>query len=85
MGESILTQEEAWQVYSQLMTDSRVLWLPEPLGLENQFRAYTREPTPSHERWTDAYLAAFAVAVGLRLVTLDKGIHRFAGLDWLLL
>jgi len=33
----------------------------------------------------DAYLAAFATVEGLRLVTFDRGFHRFAGLELCLL
>ena len=34
---------------------------------------------------TDAYLAAFALSAGLRLVTFDQGFALFPGLDLLLL
>jgi hypothetical protein len=33
----------------------------------------------------DAYLAAFALAGGYRLVTIDAGFTQFAGLDLVLL
>jgi hypothetical protein len=36
---------------------------------------------PRH--WTDAYLAAFAKAGGLRLVSFDGDFTRFGGLDLL--
>ncbi len=33
--------------------------------------------------WTDAYLAAFAVSGGLRMVSCDGVFHRFPGLEFL--
>jgi predicted nucleic acid-binding protein len=33
--------------------------------------------------WSDAYLAASAMASGSRLVSFDSGIGRFQGLSWL--
>jgi predicted nucleic acid-binding protein len=33
--------------------------------------------------WTDAYLAAFAMASGSRLVTFDAHFHRYPGLEFL--
>jgi predicted nucleic acid-binding protein len=34
----------------------------------------------SGSTWTDAYLAAFAMDAGLRLITLDRGMDRWPGL-----
>jgi hypothetical protein len=34
----------------------------------------------SGSTWTDAYLAAFAMDAGLRLITFDSGIGRWQGL-----
>ena len=39
----------------------------------------------SHEHWTDAYLAAFAMASQAQLVTFDRGLRRFGGVDLLVL
>jgi predicted nucleic acid-binding protein len=51
--------------------------------LEAKFREFTRERSPARERWTDAYLAAFALTSGARLVTFVKGFKRFQVFDWL--
>ncbi|HVR36533.1 MAG TPA: PIN domain-containing protein [Methylomirabilota bacterium] len=40
---------------------------------------------PGHALWTDAYLAAFAIAHGTKLATFDQGFKRFAGVDLLLI
>ena len=41
--------------------------------------------TGNPETLMDAYLAAFAMAGGYRLVTTDKGFKQFKGLDLLLI
>ena len=35
--------------------------------------------------WTDAHLAALAIANGWRLVSIDRDFERFQGLEWLAL
>ena len=37
--------------------------------------------TASPKLWMDAYLAAFALAGGCRMVTTDAAFKQFAGLD----
>lgn len=85
-GEPPGTTSEAWQVYDTTLSDSRVTFLPyEPDGLETPWRRFTARRTASPKLWMDAYLAAFAVAGGLRLVTTDAAFRRFSGLDVLVL
>jgi uncharacterized protein len=81
MGNFVQTQQQARQVYANLTSDPRVISLGEPMTLDGKFREFTQQPTPAHERWTDAYLAAFAVSVSAQLVTCDQGFDRNAGLD----
>ena len=81
MGENVQSQVEAWQAYDVFRKDSRVIFLEEPAALEAAFRGFAESASPSHERWTDAYLAAFAARIPAQLVTFDKGFSRFAGLD----
>jgi predicted nucleic acid-binding protein len=40
---------------------------------------------PSPKLWMDAYLAAFALQSGHRLVTTDRDFRQFKGLDLFLL
>jgi uncharacterized protein len=77
MGENVLSQANAWLAFDRLRSDPRVIFLDEPPGLEQIFRALTHAESPSHERWTDAYLASFAAASGLQLVTFDGGYESF--------
>lgn len=81
MGRFVQTQQDAWKNYDRLANDPRVVWLDEPPGLEAAFRGFAHSGFPAHERWTDAYLASFALASTAQLVTFDRGFTRFAGLD----
>jgi len=74
---------EAWAIYQtfQGMPDCE-LW-PDPPRLETAFASLTLDASLPHRLWTDAYLAAFAIAGGLRLVSFDTDFQRFAGLELL--
>ncbi len=76
MGPNVLSAPEAWRVYDAFYRDSRIKLLPEPPGLEPQWRAATRHYRAAPNFWTDAYLAAFAAAAGLTLVTFDRAFAR---------
>ena len=77
MGADVLTQAEAWGVYQRIRQDSRVHFLSEPAGLEQQWRRFSSQPQPATNLWTDAYLLAFARLRDLRVVSFDKGFERF--------
>lgn len=78
-----LLHEEAWLVYRKFLSLAEVRFLSEPEGIEEKMAAFTRSPDAPHHLWTDAYLAAFAVAAGCRLVSFDGDFARFVGLDFL--
>jgi uncharacterized protein len=72
MGQDgVLSQADAWRLYDRWYEDGRILFLEEPVLLEPQFRILTQDVRPAPKDWADAYLAAFATATGLRLVTFD--------------
>ncbi len=85
MQEDVCTMAEAWRVYDQLLADSRFRFCSEPEGVTELWRALCPPQTVAPKKWTDAYLAAFAIAAGMRLVTLDRGFWEFRGLDVLIL
>lgn len=58
-------------------------FLAEPPGLETHFQAFTTQPSLPHHLWTDAYLAAFALATDSRLISIDADFARFPGLHCL--
>jgi toxin-antitoxin system PIN domain toxin len=82
-----LTNREAWAALDQLMADDATGFEMEPHGLDLVWRQMADGTTSSPKLWMDAYLAAFAIAAGLRMVTLDKDFRNFEshGLDLLLL
>jgi uncharacterized protein len=74
-------------VYAGLRSDRRVDWADEPgaAGVESRWRALAAGDAASPKLWMDAYLAAFALAGGHRLVTTDTGFRQFRGLDAIVL
>ncbi|HMD85802.1 MAG TPA: PIN domain-containing protein [Terriglobia bacterium] len=71
----VLTQPEAWNAYDRWFEDGRVSFLPEPSALEPAFREISRLRRPAPKDWADSYLAAFASASDLTLVTFDQALH----------
>ncbi len=79
LGTSARSMENAWQLYDTLLKDARIGFTDEPTGTEHLWRARTYTRTYSPKVWTDAYLAAFAEAGGLTLVTLDRALATAEG------
>jgi toxin-antitoxin system PIN domain toxin len=81
-GNAPLTNRQAWKVYEALLKDDRiVLRLEEPVGIESRWKRLAARDTPSPKLWMDAYLAAFALAGGYRMVTTDRAFKQFEELD----
>ncbi len=82
-----VSESRAWKLYERLLADDRVLWMPEPKGIEPLWRELSESSRPAPKLWMDAYLAAFAISGDCRLVTFDRGFRKFQakGLDLLLL
>jgi predicted nucleic acid-binding protein len=59
--------------------------LNEPVGLDEQLGHFSHVLSIRPKLWTDAYLAAFAVAGNHRIVTFDGDFQEFPGLNLLLL
>jgi len=74
MGKDTQTITEAWNLWDQLQTDTRVEFFPEPQALEHEFRFRSRLSSRSPKVWADAYLLAFASVAGLRLITFDRAL-----------
>jgi len=85
-GNLPLTNRAAWSAYQALRADDRVmLRADEPPGLEGRWRELATRDAASPKLWMDAYLAAFALSAGCRMVTTDEAFRQFAGLDLLLI
>jgi toxin-antitoxin system PIN domain toxin len=81
MQDEVKTQREAWEIYDRLVGDSRIAFYPErdPDAVESEFRELTATDQFAPQQWPDAYLAAFARAEGLILVTFDRALSKLAG------
>ena|SRR5258708_37443591 len=75
MSTEVLNRVEAWQVYDRWLEDPRVVFLDEPAGFEQTFRAQSRQHGPAPKEWADSYLVAFASLCGLRIVTFDRALR----------
>jgi toxin-antitoxin system PIN domain toxin len=83
MGGQPLTVRQAWQVYGGFRQLPEVMLAAEPEGCEAWLEQWALEDSSKPRHWTDAYLAAFAKAGGLRLVSFDGDFTRFDGLNLL--
>ena len=75
MGDELMNQREAWAAYDLWLQDDRVDFLDEPPGLESHFRTMTRLRHAAPKDWADSYLAAFAGASRLTMVTFDQAFR----------
>jgi len=75
MGSDVQSQSEAWAVYDTWLRNGRAQMIEEPPGLELRFRGHTRSRQASPKTWGDAYLAAFAEASQITLVTFDRAFR----------
>jgi len=75
MGVDTRSMAGAWTAWDQLAADSRIAYVAEPPGLDQEFRARSRLNSRSPKVWADAYLLAFAAAAGLTLITFDRSLH----------
>ena len=78
---NVQTQVEAWRAFEALAADPRVVYLDEPPALTSVFKSLTQVARPAHKRWTDAFLAGFALGYGLEVVTFDADLTSFPGLS----
>ena len=83
MSGNPLSVSQAWQAYTDFRRLPEVLLAAEPEGCEAWLEPWALGEYSAPRQWTDAYLAAFAQAGGLRLVSFDRDFGRFAGLDLL--
>jgi uncharacterized protein len=72
MAKDTKNMSEAWNLWDKLRADDRIAFLPEPDGLEKEFRKHSRLASRSPKVWADAYLLAFASVEGVKLVTFDR-------------
>ncbi len=81
MGDDVMTLPDAWQAYDTILSDPKVSFFDEPINLDAHWRSFTMSASFSPNIWTDAYLAAFACAADLQIVTFDRGFARYKNLS----
>lgn len=81
MGPEVLTLPQAWCIYAGLLATRRFSFALEPRGLDPEWERLCRPFKDAPKVVSDSYLAAFAIAGGYRLITLDKAFSQFRGLD----
>src|SRR5580700_2390975 len=79
MGKDDKTMAQAWNLWDRVWADDRIAFLPEPDGLEKEFRSRSRLLSRSPKVWADAYLVAFASVACLKLITFDRALKSLGG------
>ncbi len=74
MGRDALTQRAAWKIFDALLANAGNRMMEEPRGIDPLYRRNTDRDEASTKQWADGYLAAFATAAGIRLVTFDRAL-----------
>jgi len=80
-----LSNRKALQHVEAFLAMERVLLAEEPGTIRSEWPRLADTNTASPKLWMDAYLAAFALTGGFRLVTTDRGFKQFKGLNALVL
>jgi uncharacterized protein len=81
MGPDVLQPKTAVEALEMLEADERIIFLQEPEGVDSIVKSLVARRATTPNLWTDAYLAAFAKAAKLQLVTFDRGFSKFTGID----
>jgi uncharacterized protein len=76
-----LTNLDALAALERFMKSPSVSYREEPEGLAALWHRLGALPSTSPKVWKDAYLAAFATAGGLQMVTLDQAFTQFGGIS----
>ncbi len=77
MGPDVLKPENAIEALEALEADERVTVFQEPEGVDIILKSLVAKRVATPNLWTDAYLAAFAKAAKLQIVTFDRGFSKF--------
>jgi predicted nucleic acid-binding protein len=83
LGPAALDGARAWKALESWLAVPRVRLSPEPDGLDGRLRRWSASLDLRTGAWADAYLAAFAVSGGYRLVGFDAGFSRYPELNFL--
>lgn len=86
-GAEGLTNRDALLALGSLQASAQVCEREEPPGVLALWHRLASCDTASPKTWMDAYLGAFAIAAGLRMISLDQDFKKFVthGLDLVLI
>jgi uncharacterized protein len=76
MGNKVLSQAEAWDLYDDWLEHGHAAYVEEPPAIELTFRSLSESRQAAPKDWADSYVSAFAQVSGLRLVTFDQALQR---------
>ena len=85
MGRKRLDHVQAWTTFTSVAAQESVTVLDEPAGTDRRLADLCSRHRSSPGFWSDAYLAAFALAGQHRIASFDRGFRRFEGLHLLFL
>ena len=74
LGPDVRTQSQCWDFYDNLIASGKARFAEEPIGLDAPLRRRSHSRSASPKVWADAYLAAFAEAARMTLVTFDQAL-----------
>lgn len=83
LRDRVLDAAAAWKALETWLAVPRVRLIDEPLGVDELLRDWSVSLDIRGGAWTDAYLAAVAVAGGCRMVAFDGDFGRYPGLSFL--
>jgi len=83
LGDAALDGAAAWPALATWLRVPHVSFLSEPPGVDELLAHWGPALDLRGGAWTDAYLAAFAVASGCRLVAFDGDFRRYPGVEFL--
>jgi len=83
LGDAALNGAAAWQALATWLAVPRVNLLSEPPTVDEVLAHWAPTLDIRGGAWTDAYLAAFAMASGCRLVAFDGDFNRYPGVEFL--
>lgn len=77
MGDDVYTNLQGAEIITALCSQEGIIAHSDPLDIDTLFPSLGESETPNRNRWTDAYLAAFAIAGDYELVTFDRDFSRY--------
>jgi toxin-antitoxin system PIN domain toxin len=83
LGNAALNGGAAWRALETWLALPQITFLAEPPGLDELLAEWAGKLDLRAGRWTDAYLAAFAIASGCRVIAFDGDFHSYPGVEFL--